>query len=51
MDIILFFMGIWYLGGLLGLRKRRPRRKRKRGWWKPLLDVYDYEEHLRRNGK
>lgn len=44
-------MGVWYLGGLLGLRKRRPRRKRKRGLWKPPLDVYDYEEHIRRNGK
>lgn len=51
MDVILFFLGIWYFGGLFGLRKRRPRRKRKRGCWKPPLDVYDYEEHLRRNGK
>lgn len=51
MDIILLCLGIWCLGGLLGLRKRRPVRKRKSGRWKPPLDAYDYEEHLRRNGK
>lgn len=51
MDIILFCLGVWWLGGLLGLRNRRPKHKRKRSYWKPPLDEYDYEEHTRRNGK
>ncbi|MCM1511111.1 MAG: hypothetical protein NC116_10410 [Clostridium sp.] len=51
MDIILFCLGVWWLGGLLGFRNRRPKHKRKRGYWKPPLDEYDYEEHTRRNGK
>lgn len=35
MDIILFCLGVWWLGGLLGLRNRRPKHKRKRSYWKP----------------
>lgn len=51
MDIIIFCLAVWCLGGWFGLRKRRPRHKRKKRWWKPSMDVYDYEEHLRRNDK
>jgi len=51
MDIILFCLGLWWFGGLSGLRKRRSKHKRKKGYWKPPLDEYDYEEHIRRNGK
>ena len=51
MDIILFFAMGWYVAGLLGLRKRKHKSRRKPRYWKPSLNEYDYEEHLRRNGK
>lgn len=51
MDIILFCLAVWWMGGILGFRKRKPKRRRKSSFWKPSLNEYDYEEHLRRNGK
>lgn len=42
----------WWLSGVLGFRERKkPRRKRKRSFWKPDMDEYDWEEFNKRNGR
>lgn len=48
MDIILLLVGAWWLSGVLGCRKRKPKR-RKSSIWKPDLDVYDWEQHQKSN--
>lgn len=38
--------------GSLGLPgAQKPRRKRKRSFWKPDMDEYDWEEFNKRNGR
>lgn len=52
MDIILLLLTGWWLSGVLGFRERRkPRRRRKRSFWKPDMDEYDWEEFNKRNGR
>lgn len=51
MDIILLLLAGWWLSGVLGFRKRRKPRKRKRSFWKPDMDEYDWEEFNKRNGR
>lgn len=52
MDIILLLLAGWWLSGVLGFRKRKgPRHQRKRSFWEPDLNEYDWEEFNKRNGK
>ena len=52
MDIILLLLAGWWLSGGLGFRERRkPRHRRKRSFWKPDMDEYDWEEFNKRNGR
>ena len=48
MDIILLLLGAWWLSGVLGCRKRKPK-KRSKSIWKPDLDVFDWEQHQKSN--
>ena len=51
MEIILILLVGWWLSGVLGFRElKKPRRKRKRSFWEPDLDEYDWEEFNKRNG-
>ena len=51
MEIILLLLVGWWLSGVLGFRERKkPRRKRKRSFWKPDMDEYDWAEFNKRNG-
>jgi hypothetical protein len=49
MDIILLLVGAWWLSGVLGCRKRKPKRHKKSSIWKPDLDVFDWEQHQKSN--
>jgi hypothetical protein len=49
MDIILLLVGAWWLSGVLGCRKRKPKRRKKSSIWKPDLDVFDWEQHQKSN--
>jgi hypothetical protein len=51
MDIILLLVGAWWLSGVLGCRKRKPKRRKKSSIWKPDLDYNDWLEHDKRNRK
>jgi hypothetical protein len=51
MDIILVLIGAWWLSGVLGCRKRKPKRRKKSSIWKSDLDVYDWEQHQKSNGR
>ncbi len=50
MDIILLLLAGWWLSGVLGFRERK-KPHRKRSFWKPDMDEYDWEEFNKRNGR